>query len=358
MAEHKGWRVRLDKRSGAWRGAVRIAGGYRTKSFSGISAEREARAWARTEASGVTLGRPSPSILAANYVETEGLVAKYRARLVALGRSESYLRDVDLILTSLAAAVPNLASEEAPEKIGDWLLGLKTSGAGRGGKVARLSSARRNKYLVVARALCRWAVRKGALPKDPSAQEDFAQVPRYLKPQFSLDDCRILVGHRHSNSHAWAMLMLYAGLRADEARCLRWTDVDWTGGAILVRLAGGASIKREKERIVPLQSELRAILEPLKAAGGVRIVTLGKGNLQRAFADLLTAAEIAHDGKSPHSCRHTYAGLMTATGVPTTLLRAYLGHESEKTTQGYAQMAARHVGGVTAWKRGEFQLLI
>lgn len=357
MSKHTGWRVRLDKRSGAWRGAVRIDGGYRTKSFSGLSAERLARAWAKTEASGVILGRPSPSLVAANHVATGDLVKTYRARLVTLGRAESYLRDVDLILASLVEAVPNLASDEAPEKFASWLLNLKSSGAGRGGKVAPVSSARRNKYLVVARALCRWGTRKGILVSDPSAQEDFAQVARFLKPQFGIDECRTLARHKGSKTYLWLMLMLYAGLRSDEARCLRWSDIDWTGGAIMIRLAAGASIKREKERIVPLQPELRSILAPLMGQANTRIVGLGRGNLQRAFADILIASEITQDGKSPHSCRHTYAGLMTATGVPTTLLRAYLGHESEKTTQGYAQMAARHVGGTAQWKRGEFSLL-
>ena len=357
MSDHKGWRVRLDKRSGAWRGAVRIDGGYRTKSFSGPSAEKLARAWAKTEASGVTLGRPSASLVAAQYVATDALVATYRSRLGTLGRAESYLRDVDVIFRTLIAAVPNLASDEAPEKFATWLLTLKTSGAGRGGKVAPVSPARRNKYLVVARALCRWATRKGVLARDPSAQEDFAQVARFLKPQFGIDECRILARHPSGKTQMWLMLMLYAGLRSDEARCLRWADIDWTGGAILIRLAAGGSIKREKERIVPLQAELRVILEPRKGPGNGRIVGLGRGNLQRAFSDILISAKIPQDGKSPHSCRHTYAGLMTATGVPTTLLRAYLGHESEKTTQGYAQMAARHVGGTAQWKRGEFQLL-
>ena len=309
----------------------------------------------QTEASGVTLGKPSALLSAPLYASTLDVVAAYRQRLVLLKRADSYMRDVDLILGSFTEKVTNLTAPDAGAKVESWLLELKSSGRGRGGKSAPVGASRRNKYLVIVRAMCRWAVRKGRIAVDPTTQEDFAQTPRYLKPQFSLDECRKLARHGDSETHRWIMLMLYAGLRADEARCLRWSDIDWSGGAILIKLEAGGAVKREKERIVPLQPELRRLLEPKKGDG--RVVKLGRGNLQRAFADLLTAAKIQHDGRSPHSCRHTYAGLMTATGVPTTLLRAYLGHESEKTTQGYAQMAARFVGGTGEWKRGEFNLL-
>lgn len=62
-------------------------------------------------------------------------------------------------------------------------------------------------------------------------------------------------------------------------------------------------------------------------------------------------------GRSPHSLRHSYAGLMTATGMPSQLLRAYLGHSSEQTTSGYTKLATRYVNAVTTWERGQPELL-
>lgn len=60
--------------------------------------------------------------------------------------------------------------------------------------------------------------------------------------------------------------------------------------------------------------------------------------------------------RTPHSCRHTYAGLMTATGVPGALLGAYLGHSSADTTAIYTKLAGRYAQAVGAWGRGEFRL--
>ena len=79
-------------------------------------------------------------------------------------------------------------------------------------------------------------------------------------------------------------------------------------------------------------------------------------NLRRSFPAYLTACGVPIEDRTPHSCRHTYAGFMTATGVPTALLAAYMGHASAATTFGYAQAAARHVQAVAGWPRGEFRL--
>lgn len=357
MSEHKGWRVRFDARRSSWRGEVRIEGAYRVKTFKGNAAEKEARAWARLEAGGVQLGRPSASLLSPAQVSTDALVEVYLERLTALNRSPSYMSDAHLMLRSLAKAVPVLSAPHADDQIERWLAGLKSSGGGRGGATGTIGPARRNKYLMMVRAMCRWALRKKRLATDPTTTIDYAAVSSYLKPQFSIQEARVLVSHTDSETHRWFLLMLYAGLRADEARCLRWSDIDWSGGSILLRLAGGARIKRRKERIIALQPELRALLQPHVGLPDTRILRLGSGNLQRAFRDLLIAADIPIDGRSPHSCRHTYAGLMAATGIPTTLLRAYLGHASEKTTHAYAEMAARHVHGVERWPRGVFRLM-
>lgn len=65
---------------------------------------------------------------------------------------------------------------------------------------------------------------------------------------------------------------------------------------------------------------------------------------------------IAIGERSPHSLRHTYAGLMTATGVPSIMLAAWMGHVSMATTAGYAQMAMRFHVVAQAWPRGQFRL--
>lgn len=293
--------------------------------------------------------------------DTATLAKDYLANLRARARRESHLVSVKQVLDSLAQAVPNLAAADAPAALETW---LNTRQRVRGERP--LSPRTRNRWLITARALCRWGMRRKRLQGDPTEVIELAAVPHKLKPQFSIDELRQLLACTYlppvdgkpperDRWHVLVALMVYAGLRSSEAAHLRWQDIDWSGRAVLVRLASGARVKRDKERIVPMQPELLAILEPLRQAEG-RIWPHYARNLRRGFHAFLKRADVRLDGRTPHSCRHGYCGLMTASGTPSLLLQAYMGHDDTETTEGYAGMAVRYVHGVEGWRRGEFQL--
>ena len=48
---------------------------------------------------------------------------------------------------------------------------------------------------------------------------------------------------------------------------------------------------------------------------------------------------------------------MTATGINSGLLRAYMGHTADATTAHYSQLATRYAAVVEGWPRGQFQLM-
>jgi integrase len=66
---------------------------------------------------------------------------------------------------------------------------------------------------------------------------------------------------------------------------------------------------------------------------------------------------VAKDGRSPHALRHTYAGVMTATGVPSLALMAWMGHSSTATPAISAALATRYQEAVAGWPRGQWRLL-
>lgn len=113
--------------------------------------------------------------------------------------------------------------------------------------------------------------------------------------------------------------------------------------------------ERGRERIVPLQPELAEILGQPGAAGDPVAPRLEAIDSRR-FARFLARCGVPAAGRTPHSCRHTYAGLMTATGVPGALLGAYLGHSSADTTAIYTKLAGRYAQAVGDWPRGAFRL--
>lgn len=360
MGKHVGWRVR--RVGDRWQGLATLPGGrYRSRSFR---SQGEARRWAQDEAAQVRLGGDGGTGLRPTAVEAEAYVAS----LAAAGRSWSHLANVRRDLAGAAEAATRLDDPRAGARLAAWLAGL------------HVAPATRNRALVTVRALCRWLIRWRRLREDPTAAIGRAAVPKLLRPQFSVDECVRLMALPSPDPpvHRRLALLLLAGLRDDEAAALRWSDVDLAGGSLAVRRVDGHRLKRNKERIVALQPALAALLvdptppafppypgdtperrQPYEAAvaaalarGREQVAPLIDRNLRRAFPAYLRALGIPVDGRSAHSLRHTYAALMTATGVPTALLAAYMGHESQATTATYAALAARHVRAVEGWRRG------
>jgi integrase/recombinase XerC len=347
-----GWRTR--KRAGSWLGLVRIPGENREESKS-FDAQAKAREWARRRHADLLTGAG----WAAKRVdgETESLSEDYLADLKARGRVESHRREVKRVLGMLAKAVPNLQAAGAAVAVERWLNEATASNA----------RATRNRWLVTVRGLCRWAMRRRRLERDPTEMLERASVPEYLRPQFTVDELQRCLAQSHYRCprgdepkadpyHLLFAVLAYTGLRFQEAAHLRWEDIDWLGRVVMVRLAAGGRVKRQRERLVPLQAELAEILEPHRKDAG----HLFKGkswNPTRGFQNFLTRARVLVEGRSPHSLRHTYAGIMTASGVPGPLLSAYLGHTSAATTMEYTKLAARFVSVTAGWRRGEMRIV-
>ncbi|MBM4431227.1 MAG: site-specific integrase [Chloroflexi bacterium] len=338
MGAHKGWRVRRSPSSaGGWLAEVRDSGRYRSRTFP---AKTAATAWAVAEAAAVQ-ARASVDALEGDTARKQ--VDDYLANLAQRGRSAHHLADCARILGGMAASVPDLEHRSATVRLEAWLASLACG------------PATRNRYLTVTRGLVRWLQKRRRVRVDPTAPIERANAPRYLKPQFSLDELRTIVRAVGDRQHLRACLLLYLGLRDGETGLVQWQDVDWSGQCVLLRMRGG-KIKRDKERIVPLQDELAAILWPLRQDNGPVLPTTG-ANGRITFDRFLRRLGIDKDGRSPHSLRHCYAGLRVATGDPAALVGFAMGHSSAATTQIYLGLAARYSQAVGDWPRGQFRLL-
>ena len=104
---------------------------------------------------------------------------------------------------------------------------------------------------------------------------------------------------------------------------------------------------------MPLQPALASILG--QAGTGTVAPLHGVNNTVqhgRNFRAFLLHCGLPVGKRTPHSCRHTYGALMTATGCPSILVQAYMGHESVATTADYAKAAPLHVEAVKGWGMG------
>lgn len=372
MGKHVGWLV--VPRAGRFQARYKIVGRpglYKSKSFDDqVAAEK----WAKLGAAGQLVG-VMPNALDPRRSPTSSLVKDYLVRLRSLRRAESHIDDNERWLTRLANEVSDLAAPSAPAAIERWLNGLTLAADGSNSPRPLLAPATRNKVLVEVRAMCNWAIRAKRLVDDPTSAIDFANVPDYLPSVFSISELRALLAATADPYHRVFAVMVYTGFRAGEACALRWQDIDVAGRVVILRLQAGVRVKRQRERLVPLQDELLEILRlswpasrrsatksapkvdptPLESRKGHLFA--GRGwNPYRGMANFLTRQGIPIDDRSPHSCRHTYASLMTASGIPGPLLSVYLGHSSISTTVLYTKIAIRFESTARDWQRGQFKL--
>lgn len=371
---YKGWIVN-PMPSGHWQARVklpRVLGKYKTKTFQ---EKRQASAWAQDEAAALRVGLPS-SLTVRSCITAE-ISKTYVARLRDIRRSESHVIDVERRLAQLAIAVPDLEAPSAPDAIERWMQNLQSiSDRAADGSPIPLSPATRNKILAEVRAMCRWAVRRGKLTKDPTAALDRVSLPDYMPTVFTIAECRRLLIEVDHPYHRLFATMLFTGLRVQEASGLHWEDIDWDGQVVMVRLRTGVRVKRNKERLVPLSPELRTLFDlpwpaskrrvwrstpkqdqtPMQRRRGAMFAGRGQ-NPWRGFATFLQHCAVPLDDRSPHSCRHTYGGLMSASGVPLNTLSGYLGHATIATTMIYTKLTMRYEAVARSWVRGQFELL-
>lgn len=345
MGQHTGIRVQ-QLASGAWQGWAYDpqTKGYKKRSEKDWN-KSQARTWATEQHQLYSLGQAQ--LHRAGIHSAESLWRQFVAHKggdMKLARSTmSGYQTIERL--GFLEAVPDPTSVAAGKQAQAWLSGLD------------LAPSTRSTYRMKVTAFGTWLRRRAKVMRyNPFDELVTEKVPKKLKPQFSVEELRTVV---QADDHMRLMLALqvYAGLRAQEASFIRWEDIDWKGNTLLVTPASGADVKGGKERRVTLQWELRCLLA---LAPGPHEGRIGDGrhrNHAPIFKWFLKRHKIPHAGRTPHSLRHAYAGLSTATGVPSLEVALEMGHEDLETTANYSQLSRTYKADTHGWRPGQFQLL-
>ncbi|KYF87772.1 hypothetical protein BE20_24825 [Sorangium cellulosum] len=212
---------------------------------------------------------------------------------------------------------------------------------------AGLGASSRRNVIIVLRSVLGAAHELGklpAIPKLPALPKVGKTVLRVLR-QEEVD--RTLSVSKPSARLAFS-LAAYAGLRAGEVRGLRWTDVDFKAGEIVVRRARckgeEAAPKSGHQRRIPIAVPLRPLLEAAskqKASPWTEVALTEQGKpwgeygLLQAFKRAAKRAGL-EDGWRFHDLRHFFVTRLLSSGAPTLAVKELAGHEELATTQRYA----------------------
>jgi len=139
------------------------------------------------------------------------------------------------------------------------------------------------------------------------------------------------------------MFLYYAGLRLDEARNIRWEDIDFDREIIHLKTAKG-----DKERVIFLHKRL---IETLRILGTKEVGPIflsqrdGKYN-KRTIQQIIKSASKKSGIKkkvTPHTLRHSFATHLLESGADIRYIQQLLGHKDLKTTQIYTHVANKDI---------------
>jgi integrase/recombinase XerD len=142
------------------------------------------------------------------------------------------------------------------------------------------------------------------------------------------------------------MLLYYGGLRLNEARTLRWEDIDFERE--LIHLKG---CKGGKDRVIFLHMRVKEALMEYGPHSVGPVLVSGRGgryNPRTIEAIVSNAARNAGIGRdvTPHSLRHSFATHLLEAGADIRHIQKLLGHVDIRTTEVYTHIVAKDISGL------------
>lgn len=229
-----------------------------------------------------------------------------------------------------------------------------------------------NRIVQAMRLFYRWCVETGRAPDgtDPTNGVKLAREPKqhrvfsadeYASIEAALDD-EANVQESATSACECLRLMMLTGRRRDEARTLKWKDVDLDAGA----MRGIATKTGRKD--FPISAPAVALLKRLRKRPVISSYVFPSPvdnrkpvvNVNAVWDRVKVRAGITGRARI-HDIRHSFAGTATALDIPIQSVAQLLGHENIATTARYSAahedhsraVATKVAGGIAKAMRGK-----
>ncbi len=252
---------------------------------------------------------------------------------------EAYRNDLEQFFLFLVDSFdsPEI-SKILPTFIRTWLASLKSDD---------ISSKSINRKASSLKSFFKYLMKMGKLEVSPMITVHTPKINKRL-PEFVLeDDMQTLFNHIEfpddwkGKTERLVLLLFYStGMRLTELITIKEGDVDYSKSQIKVLGKGN------KERIVPISTEMRDSLKEYVAEKSVQIEGItnlfidekGKALQQRkvyTFVNQYLSTITTIKKKSPHILRHSFATHLMNNGASLNAVKELLGHSSLASTQVY-----------------------
>lgn len=236
-------------------------------------------------------------------------------------------------------------------------------------RVSGKTAANKLKYL---RTFLNAAWRDGLLPDgNPAAKVEAPDAARSIRRPFTREEIQKILAKAEGDWRGMVLAGLYTGQRLSDLAGLTWANVDLVKGEI--KLVTG---KTDREQEIPIAQPLRDYLDGIEAGDDPKAPIFpslhpytkkkhGVPELSKAFRAILEDCNLVDErpkahkkqGKGRnaarhrseitfHCFRHTLTSWMKAAGVPESVVRDLVGHESAAVSRNYThvEFAAKQQG--------------
>jgi integrase len=156
-----------------------------------------------------------------------------------------------------------------------------------------------------------------------------APIPETSKKPFTDEEVAALWKSQNQEWVDSVLVFLYSGWRISELLGLKREDVDLTAGT----MRGGVKTKSGKNRVVPIHSRIRSIIERRYAEGGEYLFQWNgkKVSTTQYYIFWKTIMEAHGMNHTPHECRHTFRSCLDSAGANRVAVNKIMGHSGADT---------------------------
>ena len=195
-----------------------------------------------------------------------------------------------------------------------------------------------NRDLSRLRRMFSLAVEWGLLEESPMQGIKFLRENNARTRYLSLEECqRLIASCMAPHIRAMVSVALHSGMRLGEILNLRWYDLDFSSGFILVR-----DSKNGESRHVPMDATLFALFRayPHRPSTDLVFSSSSGGHIVDVRTGFQNACKRAGlIDLHFHDLRHTFASQFVMSGGDLYILKEILGHKSITMTQRYAHLS-------------------
>ena len=154
-----------------------------------------------------------------------------------------------------------------------------------------------------------------------------APIPETSKTPFSEEEIQTLWKMQAEPWVDSVLYLIYSGFRISELLNLRTDAVNLEDGTV----KGGTKTKAGKDRVVPIHSKVRHIIELRVQADNEYLFShdgkhCGETTFRAFWKGIMKAATMQH---TPHDCRHTFRSRLDSAGANKKCIDLMMGHKSK-----------------------------